>query len=111
MPIWYRLAPGTGRKQCARDVDHMARACALVDQRRPTATAKAARTTRGFILIAGDFVLSLSNPKALAPGPNIGRINGTMRGAAGARVIVPGPERRKVDLEAHVAAQTLAFHA
>src|SRR5262249_26524233 len=60
--------------------------------------------------IAGDLILALQDAQALAPHAHIGRIDRAMRDPARARVVVPGPECRIVDLEAHRAAQARALH-
>ena len=101
-----RLTPGAAVKQRARDVDHVARACTLVDQRRAAAPAEAARCACRLVLVARDFVLAGRHAKALTPHTHIGRIDRAMREPARARVVMPGPEGRIVDLERDRAAET-----
>src|SRR5580704_3391285 len=102
-----RLPAGTAGKQRARDVDHMRRPGAFVKQRRAAAPAKAARGFRGLVFEARNPRLTLGDAKTLAPAPDIGRVGRAMRAPAGGRMIVPGPARRRVDLEADLATQAL----
>src|SRR4051812_39258027 len=86
----------------------MRRARALVEQGRAAARAKAARRFGRDILEAGDAACAFGETKTLAPAADIGRIGRAMRAPACFRVVVPGPARGIVDLEAHRAAQTAA---
>src|SRR6516165_4113767 len=49
-----RLAAGSARKECARDIDHVRRVLALVKQRRPAPGAEASGRLRFRILETGD---------------------------------------------------------
>src|SRR6185369_6039927 len=95
-----RQAAGAGLKQRARDVDHMARAGAFVDQRRAAAPAETAHGPTRLLFVARDRVLARRDAEALAPRADIRRVGGAVRAPTGSAVIVPGPERRIVDLEA-----------
>src|SRR5262249_36177394 len=57
------------------------------------------------VLVAGDAVLAFDDAKALAPTADIGRIGGAVREAARRGMVVPGPARGVIDLEAHPAAE------
>src|ERR1700687_357180 len=70
--------------------------------------AKAAGGFCQFVLEAGDASLAPGDAKSLAPASDIGRIGRAMRATARRRMIVPGPARRRVDLETDFAAQALA---
>jgi hypothetical protein len=100
-----RLPAGAAQEQRARNVDHVGRARALVDQRRSAAAAEAAHPAGLPVLVAGDLIFSRGDPEALAPAADVGRVGGAVGEPAGASVIVPGPERRIVDLEPHGSAQ------
>src|ERR1700692_604366 len=103
-----RLPAGAPHKQRARDVDHMRRPRAFVNERRPAARAEAARGFCCAFLVAGDVGLALGDAQTLAPASDIRRIGRAMRAPARGRMIVPGPARRYIDLEADAAAQALA---
>src|SRR5450432_1093228 len=102
-----RLAAGAAGEQRARDVDHMRRARAFVNQWRTASPAKAARGFRGLVLEARDLGFALGDPKAFAPASDIGRIRRTVRAPAAERMIVPGPACRRVDRKADATAQAL----
>src|ERR1700722_5430423 len=104
-----RLPAGAARKQRARDVHHMRRARALVSDWRAAADTEAAHGFRGLVLVARDGGLAPGDAEALAPAADIGRIRRAMRAAAGGRMIVPGPARRRIDLELDGAAQALTL--
>src|SRR5665213_1618886 len=61
------------------------------------------------VLIAPDVALTLGDPKALAPASDIGGVGGAMGAAGGLRMIMPGPARRRIDLETDFCAEALAF--
>src|ERR1700682_5577640 len=103
-----RLPAGAAGKKRARDVHHVRRARALVSKRRAAVCAEAARGLRRPVLVTRDARLALGNAKALAPASDIGRIRRAMRAPARSRMIVPGPARGGVDLEADFSAQALA---
>src|SRR4051812_48239736 len=84
---------------------------ALVHQRRATPFAEAACGSSSLVFVARDVVLPRDDPKAFAPTADIGRIDGAVRKAARAGMIVPGPARRIIDLEAHGPAQAAAGDA
>src|SRR5581483_9399772 len=69
-----RLPPGAAGEARAWQVDHVRRAGALVNQRRPAARAEAARGAGLRILIARDRALALGDAEALAPAADVGRI-------------------------------------
>jgi hypothetical protein len=94
-----RLAASAPAEESARDFDHMRRTQALVDQRRPAARAETSDRAAGFVMVASDVGRAFCDAKALAPATHIGRVSGTMRAPACARVIMPGPARGNVDLE------------
>src|SRR5882757_7165124 len=101
-----RLPPGAAGKQRARDVDHVWRARAFVEQRRAAMRAEMARGA--LVLVARDRRLAFGDTETLASTANIVRIRRAMRAAACGRMVVPGPARRNVDLEADLSAQALA---
>src|ERR1700737_5548235 len=103
-----RLPAGTAGKKRARDVHHMRRTRALIKQRRAASRAKAPHGFRDLVLETRNPRLALGDAKTLAPASEIGRVSRAMRAAAAKRMIVPGPARRRVDLEADTAAQALA---
>jgi hypothetical protein len=92
------LAASTANEECARDIDHVRRALALVKQRRAAPRAEAAGRLRLRILEASDASSALRNAGVLAPTANTGRIRGAVRATACLGVIVPGPKSGKVDL-------------
>src|SRR6185312_527730 len=77
-----RLAARAAREQGTRDVHHVRRAGALVEQRRAAGRAEAARGLRGRIVIARDRGLAPGDAKALAPASDIGGVGRPMRAAA-----------------------------
>src|SRR3954465_6719336 len=85
-----RLPAGAAKKQRTRDVHHVRRARALVNQRRAAARAKTPRGLRRLVLEAANPGHSLGKPKPLAPAPDIGGVSRAMRAPAGAGIIVPG---------------------
>src|SRR5258707_91390 len=72
-------------------------------------SAEAARGARHLVLVARDFTFARGHPKALAPTADIGGVGRAVREPARTAVIMPGPERRKIDLEAHCSAEASAF--
>src|SRR6266850_5577333 len=102
-----RLPAGAPGEQRARDVHHVRRARAFVKQWRAASRAKASHGFGAFVLEAGDAGVALGNAKTLAPASDIGGVGGAMRAPAARRMIVPGPARGRVDLEADAAAQAL----
>src|SRR5262249_16347315 len=103
-----RLTAGAALKESARNVDHVPRAGALVDQGRAAAPTKAAHRARFLLLETLDLALPRRDAKALAPGVNVGGVHGAMRKPASPAVIVPSPERGVLHLELHGPAQALA---
>src|SRR5260370_38675425 len=85
----------------------MQRTRALIKPRRAAVSGKAAHGLCHFVLVAHDGCLALGDPETLAPASDVGRIRRAMRAPARGRMIVPGPARRRVDLEADPAAQAL----
>src|SRR5215471_16318827 len=92
------LAAGTAREECPRDIDHVRRVLALVEQRRAAPGAEASGRLRRRILEASDAASALRHAGAFTPTADIGRIRGTVRATACRGVIVPGPKSGKVDL-------------
>src|SRR3954471_11990758 len=86
-----RLPAGAAQEQRARDVHHVRRARALVKQRRAAARAKTSRGLCRLVLEAVDCRHPPGETKTLPPAPDIGGVGRTMRAAAGAGMIVPGP--------------------
>src|SRR5215831_11778367 len=103
-----RLTTGAALKESARNVDHVPRSDALVDQGRAAAPTKAAHRARFLLLETVDLALSRRDAKALAPGADVGGVHSAMRKPAGAAVVVPSPERGVFHLELHGPAQALA---
>jgi hypothetical protein len=103
-----RLTAGAALKERARNVDHVGRAGALVDQGRATALTEAAHRAGLRLLETADLAFPRRDAKALAPGADVGRVHRAMRKPAGAAVIVPSPERGVLHLELHGPAQALA---
>ena len=103
-----RLAAGAAREQRARDVDHVRRARRAHRTIGVPQLAQKLRTAFVLVLVSRDRCLALGDAKALAPASDIGGIGRAMRAAARRRMIMPGPARRHVDLEADLAAQALA---
>ena len=101
------VTAGAALKESARNVDHVPRARALIDQGRAAAPTEAAHRARFLLLETVDLALPRRDAKALAPRADVGRIHGAMRKPAGATVIVPGPERGVLHLELHGPAQAL----
>jgi hypothetical protein len=93
------LAAGTAGEERPRDIDHMRRALAFVEQRRAAPGTEASGRPRLRILEASDAASALRHAGAFAPTADIGRIRGAMRATASFGVIVPGPKSRKVDLQ------------
>jgi hypothetical protein len=56
---------------------------------------------------AGKLALALGHAETATPTADIHRIGGAMRAPAGPRMVVPRPECWNVDLDPHLAAQTL----
>ena len=92
------LAAGAAGEKRPRNVDHMRRALALVEQRRAAPGTEASGRRRLRVLEASDTAMALCHAGALAPTTNIGRIRGAMRATARRGVVVPGPKSGKVDL-------------
>jgi hypothetical protein len=103
-----RLPSGALIEERARDVDHLRRVGALVEERRAAARAETAHRSRGLVPEPGDAGGALGDAEPASPAPDIGGIGSAMRAAARFRVIVPRPARRNVDLELHLAADALA---
>src|ERR1700687_3691218 len=82
-----RLPAGAPRKQRARDVHHVRRTRALVNQERVAARAQAAHGLCRFVLEAGDLGFAPGDAEALAPASDIGRIRRAMRAPACRRMI------------------------
>src|SRR5260370_39847954 len=80
---------------------------AFIKQRRAAMRTKAAHGLCHVVLVARDPGLAFCHPEALAPASDIGRIGRAMGAPALGRMIVPGPARRRVDLEADLSAQAL----
>ena len=103
-----RLPSGAGLEQSARDVYHFRRAWPLVEQGRAACRAEASGGVAGFVLEADDAVTAERDTDATFPDSNIGGIGGAMRVLGRSRVVVPGPERRVIDFQAHRATDALA---
>src|SRR5262249_10824255 len=103
-----RLTAGAALKESARNVNHVPRAGALVDQGCAAAPTKAATRPLSLLLERVALAAPRRDAKALAPGADVGGIHGAMRKPAGAAVIVPSPERGVLHLELHGPAQALA---
>src|SRR5258708_36007011 len=103
-----RLPTSAAREQRAGNVDHVRRASAFVGDRRAATGTEAAHGFRRLVLVTRNRGLALDDPEALAPAADIGGIGRAMRAAARRRMIMPGPARRYIDLETHLAAQALA---
>jgi len=89
------LAAGTAGEECPRDIDHVRRALALVEQRRTAPGAEASGRLRRCILEASDASSALRHAGTLAPTTDIGRIRCAVRATARRGVIVPGPKAGK----------------
>src|SRR5262245_19733386 len=74
-----RLAASAALKERARNVDHVPRAPALVDQRRAATPAETSHGARCLLLETANFAFASGDTKALAPGADVGRVNGAMR--------------------------------
>src|SRR5208282_161876 len=105
------LPAGTAGEERPRDIDHVRRALARIEQRRAASGTEASGRLRLRVLEAGDASLALRHAGVLAPTADIGRIGGAVRATACGRVIVPGPKGGKVDLQLHRTAKTSARHA
>src|SRR6185436_12856889 len=81
-----RLAAGAALEQRARDIDHVRRMRALVEQRRPAAAAEAAHRPGWLVLVARDLACSGGQAKALAPAAHISGVGGAMCQSTGALV-------------------------
>ena len=92
------LAAGAAGEECPRDIDHVRRALALVEQRRAASRAEASGRLRLRILEASDASSALRHAGMFAPTADIGRIRCAVRATACRGVIVPGPKSGKVDL-------------
>src|ERR1035437_8293285 len=77
-----RLPDGTAGEQRARDVHHVRRTRALIEQRRAAPRAKAAHGLCGLVLETRDPGLALGDPEALAPASDIGRVGRAVRAPA-----------------------------
>src|SRR5215471_9228029 len=105
------LAAGTTGEERPRDIDHVRRTLALVEQRRAAPGTEASGRFGLRILEASDAFLALNHAGVLAPTADIGRIRGAVRATACRGVVVPGPKSRKVDLQLHRTAKAAARHA
>ena len=76
------LAAGTAGEECPRDIDHVRRALALVEQRRAAPGAEASGRLRRCILEASDASSALRHAGVLAPTADIGRIRCAVRATA-----------------------------
>src|SRR3981081_3103613 len=103
-----RLPPGAAMEKRARDVDHMRRTRALIEQRRTASRAKASRGFCSLVFEAGNPGHSLDDAKTLAPTADVSGLSGTMPPPACAGMIVPGPAGGIIDLEANRAAKATA---
>src|SRR5712692_8248074 len=101
---WF--AAGARREKRARNIDHVRRALPLIDQRRAASRAKASCRPR-LVLEARDPLPPLRQAEMLAPDTDVGGIGRVVGAPARARMIVPGPERRKIDLELDRAAEAV----
>ena len=90
------LAAGAAGEECPRDIYHVRRALALVEQRRAAPGAEASGRLRRRVLEARDASPALRQAGVLAPTADIGRIRGAVRATACRGVIVPGPKSGKV---------------
>src|SRR5712691_1733198 len=86
------LAAGTTGEERPRDIDHMRRVLALVEQRRAAPGAEASGRLRLRVLEASDASSALRHAGVLAPTADIGCIRGAVRATACRGVIVPGPK-------------------
>src|SRR5260370_19447725 len=82
------LAAGTAGEECPRDIDHVRRVLALVEQRRAAPGAEASGRRRLRVLEASDASSALRHAGVLAPTADIGRIRGARRATACPGVIV-----------------------
>jgi hypothetical protein len=105
------LAPGTTGEECSRDIDHVRRALALIEQRRAASAAEASSRVSLDVLEASDASMTLHHAGMLAPRADIGRIRGAVRATTSLGVIVPGPENGKVDLDLNGTAKASTRHA
>ena len=101
------MATGAAVKQRTRNIHHLLSSFSLVVERRTASLTERPGCAGTPILIAGDPAASLDDPEPLAPTTYIGGISGAVRKAARPRVVMPGPERRVVDLNADIPAQAL----
>src|SRR3954453_14247605 len=76
--------------------------------RRAATPAEAARRAGLFVLITREVARARGEPEPLAPAPHISGIDGAVRDPRRPAMVVPGPARRSIDLEAHAPAQALA---
>jgi hypothetical protein len=106
-----RLSASPMIEQRTRNIDHMRRARAPVEERSATASAEAACGACRFVFVARNFTRALGDAEALAPAPYVGRVGRAVREPTCACVIVPGPARWKVDFNMNQATKALAGHA
>src|SRR6516164_623834 len=93
-----RLAASTAGEERPRNIHHVRRALALVEQRRAAPGTKASGRLHRRILEASDAPSALHHAGALAPTADIGRVRCAVRATACRGVIVPRPKSGKVDL-------------
>src|SRR5256885_6000048 len=101
-----RLAARAGFENGARDVHPFWCALALIGERGSADGAEASRRARGLVLVAADVFRALRHAKAALPGANISGVSATLCAAAGLGMVVPGPERGRVNLQPHRPAGT-----
>src|SRR6267154_1077983 len=82
------LAAGTAGEERPRDVDHMRRALALIEQRRAAPGAETSGRVCLGIIEASDASLALHHAGVLPPTADIGRIRSAVRATARRGVIV-----------------------
>src|ERR1700761_1628984 len=102
------LAPGTATEECARNIDHVLRALALVKQWSPAPGAEASGRVCLGIMEASDTSLAHHDAGMLAPTTDVSRIRGAVGVTARRGGIMPGPKSRKVDLQLHGTAKAAA---
>src|SRR5579871_2357763 len=100
-----RLASGSMEKQCARDIHHVWRPSALIKERRTATRAKAADCSGFGIGIPRNLACAFEQAIVLSPAADVGRVCSAMRQARFEPMIMPGPERRDIDLERNRAAE------
>jgi hypothetical protein len=94
-----RLPTGPMIEKRARNIDHVRRVRALVEERCATASTEAARSVCRFVLVASDLVRALDDSEALASAPYIGGAGRAVRDPACSGVIMPSPARGNADFD------------